>query len=241
MLSVEERLWSKTRLLDDGCLVWTGGTVAGGRFGQMQLQGKQLLAHRVSICLAKGLDPFRLDPEVKVLPSCGKTLCIEPSHLYFGTQRDLDCARKPLPLEERFWANTERRDDGCLIWTGTGQYGYGQIGDGGRMFLAHRVAICLARGLDPTTLDPEVKVLRSCREKRCVEPSHLYFGTSAEAAVQHLVEGLVHPRAKLSKEQVLAIRRRLADGASLSQVAKEYGLSTGHVSNIKTRRLWSHI
>ena len=50
-----------------------------------------------------------------------------------------------------------------------------------------------------------------------------------------------HGMAKVSMEQVLEIRARVARGENQARVAKDYGLTQGHVSAIHNRRTWRHI
>lgn len=47
-------------------------------------------------------------------------------------------------------------------------------------------------------------------------------------------------RAKLTYEQVREIRERVAKGENSRALAKEYGVSTGHMSNIVKGRVWGH-
>lgn len=48
-------------------------------------------------------------------------------------------------------------------------------------------------------------------------------------------------RAKLTGDQVLQIRRRLAMGEKQIPLAKEYGVTQAHISQIKRRQEWDHI
>lgn len=50
--------------------------------------------------------------------------------------------------------------------------------------------------------------------------------------------GEQHPRAKLTKEQVLAIR---ADGRRLGAIAADYGISESHASAIRNKQTWRHV
>lgn len=46
----------------------------------------------------------------------------------------------------------------------------------------------------------------------------------------------------LVESEVREIRRLLKEGkVSQSQIAREYGITQGHVSNIGARRVWKHI
>ena len=65
----------------------------------------------------------------------------------------------------------------CLVWRWTlNRDGYGVLAVGGRQKLAHRVAYEETRG--PLGLDAQV--LHLCHRPYCVQPAHLYLGTTAE-------------------------------------------------------------
>ena len=89
--SLEERFWSKVEK-SIGCWVWLGGKdeYGYGRFGV----GAQttLLAHRVAWILVNG----EIKNGLLVLHSCDHPFCVNPSHLWLGTDQDnaTDCARK---------------------------------------------------------------------------------------------------------------------------------------------------
>lgn len=57
----------------------------------------------------------------------------------------------------------------------------------------------------------------------------------------HLRRGTEHHFAKLDEAQVREIRREAAEGKSRRKIAKERGMSFGHVSDIVSRKLWSHV
>lgn len=105
---------------------------------------------------------------------------------------------------------------------------------GGTTREVHRVVCILVRGLPRGKFD----AAHSCGNRRCVSPVHIRWKTRKE----NLNEGC--PRqgeagpAKLTNEQVLAIR---ADPRPQTVIAKDYGIGQMTVSNIKTRFTWRHI
>ncbi len=47
--------------------------------------------------------------------------------------------------------------------------------------------------------------------------------------------------AKLTKEDILEIRRRCKTSEMQIDIAQDFGISKSHVTNIKKRRVWSHV
>ncbi len=143
----------------------------------------------------------------------------------------------------RFWSKIDKRGtDECWPWlagaTGTG---YGALYVNGRTINTHRIMYELAIGPIPNSL----WVLHHCDNPLCVNPAHLWLGTHADNMKDREAKGRAnhckgehHGRAKLTKNQVLAIRE---DSRPQHVVAIKYGVRQGHISRIKNRTRWSHI
>lgn len=74
-----------------GCFLWMCAQHRQG-YGSLAIKGKSLLAHRVSWELHRGQIP----EGIKVLHRCDNPCCVNPDHLFLGTQSDnvADCGRK---------------------------------------------------------------------------------------------------------------------------------------------------
>lgn len=72
--------------------------------------------------------------------------------------------------DRAFWERVEQHPDGCWIWQGATDLGYGVVKRQGRKQQAHRYAYTLAVG----TLTEGLHLYHTCRVRNCVNPAHLY-------------------------------------------------------------------
>jgi hypothetical protein len=120
-------------------------------------------------------------------------------------------------------------ETGCWNWQrGMFDHGYGKIERGGKQIGAHCFMWTKLRGPIPEGLD----LHHTCENPRCVNPDHLEPLTRRE----HIHLG---PVTKLTFEQVTEIRR-LAPTMTQRQVARLFGISQQHVSDIVTGKYRLH-
>ena len=171
-------------------------------------------------------------------------------------QRDFNRWDKATP-EQRFWPKVNK--DGpipshcpelgpCWIWTrGLGSGGYGQFWwtELKRTITAHRAAWIITNGPIPKGID----ACHHCDNPPCVRPAHLFLGTNQENQLDASRKGISsaaqarwrsrhpdrpatgerHGMAKLTANQVREIRTQHSSGFSLSQIARDYGVSVGTI------------
>ncbi len=121
--------------------------------------------------------------------------------------------------------------------------GYGTLRHNGKTHRAHRVAYMREHSCSLTSTDI---VRHTCDNPRCINPGHLLIGTVADNA-QDMVDrdrstrGERNSTTKLTDSVVLAIRKEYSEGATLKELASEYGVTFGNVGHIVRRNTWKHL
>ena len=181
-----------------------------------------------------------------------------------GDLFETDCLVIAPKVLKRFWSKVLKTDS-CWLWQGKlVGFGYGQICVDYKRYQAHRFSYIIAHGSIPKGQ----QVLHRCDTPRCVNPAHLFLGTQADnvadcvakgrhregtrthpekllrtengwhAAHPNQARGSRSPNAKLTEENVLEIRRRLADGESQTDLGREFKVNRSGISAICRRVTW---
>ena len=126
---------------------------------------------------------------------------------------------------------------GCILWTASpGGGGYGQLWVSGRYRLAHRVV--LERKLGRPIADG-MEACHSCNNRLCVNPNHLREDThQSNIAERRHARGERVGGVKLNAEQIPLIRN---DSRSERVIARELGVSSNIIGDIKRRNIWKHV
>jgi hypothetical protein len=148
-------------------------------------------------------------------------------------------------------------DGDCLIWQGARlkkdiANSYGVIGKPGqwpKICLVHRYIYEQMYGLEPDQI-----VMHTCDRKACINPAHLFAGTSSQNNRDAYRRGLKKPSdqtpklhtglsraAKLKPADVRIIRKLLRDGVLGIEIAKQFGVCDATISSIKLGVHWSHV
>jgi hypothetical protein len=156
-------------------------------------------------------------------------------------------AKRNSPLTERLSLYAKPDPSGCTIWTKSrDRFGYGYASVKGRRIYMHRFAWETVNGPIPAGLC----ALHKCDNPPCCNPDHLFIGTRRDNNADkmakgrqshgepHAHRGSSHGHAKLTEQDVIAIRR---DWISHESVAARYGVSASLISMIRARKIWTHI
>ena len=211
-----ERFWAKVDRSGgpDACWPWTAGRYRAG-YGHFRINGKMERAHRVAWVLLRGPIPEGQD----VLHTCDSPPCCNAErHHFLGT--DLDNAadrvakgRSATGARNGAYTHPERRSRV-----------YGER--------------------HGTHTHPERRA-RGERHGSRTHPERLARGdrSGARRHPERLARGECVHQAKLTADQVLAIRTRVASGGRVTQaaLAREYGVGQQTISKIVRRERWAHV
>ena len=153
----------------------------------------------------------------------------------------------------RFWGNVEINGNNCWLWTKSGdKNGYGKMVINRRRqneqaLKAHRISWYIHNGPIPNGL----LICHHCDNPPCCNPEHLFLASHAGNAQDMWdknrhprpdMKGERNPRAKLTEEDVLAIRSRYAvGGVTHKTLGTVYGVHQSVIQHAITGRYWSHI
>lgn len=127
----------------------------------------------------------------------------------------------------------------CILWQHQiDAYGYGVVKYKGKSWKAHRLALSLYTGQQPSLL-----AAHNCRNRHCFNPKHLEWKTNKQNSMDMYRDGTVRTGEKgtahkLTESQIPMIRK---DPRSLKVIAKDYGVSHTAIAKVKNKQTWAYL
>ncbi len=154
--------------------------------------------------------------------------------------------------KRRFWSKVDQSPGHgpkgtCWKWKAApNSSGYGRLAVRGVRHYAHRLSYSIHHGAVP---DGKF-VCHHCDNRVCVNPHHLFAGTHTDNMRDMWAKGrgdrVKRPRgerngtSKLSEGDVVAMRRDRSEGATLSDLARRFGVTESNASSICRGKTWTH-
>ena len=150
-------------------------------------------------------------------------------------------------LEERFWEKVDiRSEDECWEWKGSRhwKWKYGHFKLNGKTISSHKVFYEMSKGKIPEGL----LVLHKCDNPPCVNPNHLFLGTNDDNMKDMATkgrsadnQGSKNPKAKLTENDVIQIRKLHKEGVSGAELGRLFGVVKETIYDICSGKRWNHI
>lgn len=153
---------------------------------------------------------------------------------------------RAMKTPEEFWSHVRvGNPNECWPWDASiGGPGYGTLYWRGGYENAHTLAWRLGVGPIPDGLC----VLHHCDHRPCCNYIKcLFLGTRADNVADMIAKGRggnrgsTNGQAKLTEDDVLVIRNRIASGERHGSIAVDYAIDPSVISHIKRGHLWSHV
>lgn len=131
-------------------------------------------------------------------------------------------------------------NSGCWLWIGaTNHFGYGLLTIMGESYRAHR----LSWEVHNSPIPKGMFVCHKCDTPACINPDHLFLGTSKDNMLDASRKGRTligekNSQCKLTEEQAVNI---FHDMRTASVIAKQYKISKNTVYKIKSGENWDHL
>lgn len=147
--------------------------------------------------------------------------------------------------EEGFWSRVDKSggEDSCWEYQGRrDRDGYCLISWRSGLIGAHRLAYLLFYGEDPK----ELLVRHSCDNPPCCNPRHLLTGTIKDNSMDMVergrsLRGELNHKAKLTEQEVIDMRRAVANGESASSVVRRSRIGRSSAFAAIRGATWKHL
>jgi hypothetical protein len=181
---------------------------------------------------------------IKKCAYCGKDF--EGQNAVFCSMACYSKKRPCSPERERFWSKVDIKGlFDCWEWKGRKDIGgYGFFTFRSKEQKAHRVVWILTYGEIPEGM----QINHKCDNRGCVNPAHLYIGTQKDNVAdmysrgrQVVLAGSKSAVARLTEQEVLAIRVLFQTEITKADLARMFNISESSIRFIIQRKTWKHI
>lgn len=225
---IVDRFWNKVRFPEniDDCWEWAAFRDDEG-YGRFSINCKMFFAHRLSWAFYSGL----IEDELLVLHKCDNPACVNPNHLFLGTQADNMRDRNNKNRQAKGSRNgksilTEEIIHEMLDGIVLGEYR--SVNDICQKFnINHYAVYDILRGRiwrDCTVKNYTDQQMEQIRSKIYVNPKNL---------MNHL--------SKLDKSSVEQIKEMLQQNICVRVIAKQFNLAESTIYRIRNGKTWSHV
>lgn len=213
----EDRFWEKINKTES-CWIWTGYRMPFGH-GQMHLNGRTVLVHRFSWELHKGPIPEGIEV-CHNCPGGDNPSCVNPDHLFLGTQADN-------------MADAQKK--GRIYTGGANQAAYGEDHGMSRLTEEQVIDILSLRnqGLSYSKIANRYGFLSQSIGEICRGETWSHI-PRPQMTFTDAVRKLTEPR-------VIEILSRLKHGERQASLAREFGVDPGTIQSIVAGKSWKHI
>lgn len=228
----EERFWRNVNKsgptmpgMDSACWEWTAHRRGLG-YGEMWVNGRNVVTHRFSFALANGPIPAGLF----VCHRCDNPPCVNPDHLFLGTHDDNMADRSAKGRQAKGDRQGARLHPETVV--------RGEAHHSAKLSEADVLAI-RARSLSGETMLKLSKEYRVDHATvRRIVTGHTWKHLPANIAP----DGLRRYTTKLTEADVREIRRLYAlGGQTIFQLGERFGVSFSSISRIILRKNWAHV
>lgn len=153
-----------------------------------------------------------------------------------------------------FWSKVDKSagPDGCWLWTAAKNRGgypaFKRYVEGVRKNVTgHRFSWELENGSIPKGYGHNgTCVCHRCDVRHCVNPAHLFLGSTADNQADmkskgRQARGETNSRAKLTEEAVKEIIGLRKSGIGSRRIARRFGIGKTTVKNVCSRATWAHV
>lgn len=147
-------------------------------------------------------------------------------------------------LRQHFDSRVIKNAEGCWGYKGGKSKKYGSIQFDNKSIPMHRASWIIHKGPIPDGM----LICHTCDNPPCTNPKHLFIGTHKDNVRDmyikkraRILKGEMAASSKLTKKQVLHIKKLLKEDVPLTQIANKFRVHIVTIHDIKYEKTWKHL